>query len=181
MDLVAGSTLRERLDEERRLSAAEAAQLARSLAVSLASLAEARVTHGDVKPSNVVLGPEGPVLVDFGLARRAGQAAPRERGGTLTYLAPEVVRGEQPTPRSDVYSLGVVLFEALTGRLPYAASGADLAAHKVEGGAADLAPLLELGMAPGLVAIVESALESDVGRRTAQAGELALALLPYAT
>lgn len=183
MDLVPGATLRERLDAETQLAADEVARIGRALAVTLASLAEVGVTHGDLKPSNVILGPDGPVLIDFGLARRVGVGAdaPDDRGGTLTYLAPEVVRGEPASSRSDVYSLGVMLFEALAGRLPYAASGSDLAAQKVEGLAADLAPLLDLGAAPGLVAVIESALEADCQDRSSQPGELALALLPYAS
>lgn len=180
MDLVPGETLRARLDRDGRLPSPEAAVCCRSLASSLAALAAGGVVHGDVKPSNVLHSDAGTVLIDFGLARRADEPSPG-RGGTLTYLAPEVVQGGESTPRADVYSLGVVLFEALTGELPYAATGADLAALKVEGARPDLAPLLALDPAPGLVAIVEEAIQPDPAARTARASEVAVALLPYST
>jgi serine/threonine-protein kinase len=189
MDLVPGETLRACLDRRGgRLPLAEAAATARGLAQTLAALARAGVVHGDVKPENVVLSPGAPVLVDFGLARRVGAAPAREgeaRGGTLTHLAPEVVRGGVASPSSDLYALGVVLFEMLTGRLPYrldggGAGGAELAALKVEGAAPDLEPLVALDAPPGVIAAVEEALEPDPARRTADADRLATCLLPYA-
>lgn len=184
MDLVPGETLRARLDRHGRLPPAEAAAIGRVLAGALAGLARAGVVHGDVKPENVVLAPGGPVLVDFGLARRVGEPAPAatsaSRGGTLTHLAPEVVRGAPATPQSDVYALGVVLFEALSGRLPSGATGAELARQKVEGAPTDLGPLLALDLAPGLVAVVEEAIVADPAARTQGAEAVATALLPYA-
>ncbi|MCO5169734.1 MAG: response regulator [Planctomycetes bacterium] len=179
MDLVDGETLRARLDRG-VLPPAEAAAIGRGLATTLAGLARAGVVHGDVKPDNVLLAPGGPVLVDFGLARRVGEPAPSAVGGTLTHLAPEVVRGAPASPASDLYALGVVLFEALCGRLPYAASGADLAASKVEGAPPDLEPLLALDVAPGLVAVVEEALATTPEGRAPDAEAVAAALLPYA-
>lgn len=179
MDLVPGETLRSRLDRDGRLAPGEAALICRALASTLGALSEADVVHGDLKPANVILAPEGPVLVDFGLARRVGGPA-RERGGTLTYLAPEVVRGGESTPQGDVYSLGTILYELLIGRLPLPGTGAEVAAQKVEGVGADLSPLLERDdIPPGLIAIVEEALEPDPARRTARASQLALTLLPY--
>lgn len=183
MDLVPGETLRARLDRLGRLPVREAARVGRALALCLAGLARRGVIHGDVKPSNVVLGQgegggAGVTLIDFGLARRVGDAAPRA-GGTLTHLAPEVVRGGPPTPRSDVYALGVTLCEALSGGLTHGASGADLAALKVEGVGPDLAPLLDLDLPPGLVAAVEEAVAPDPALRTRDADDLAKALLPY--
>ena len=179
MDLVPGETLRARLERESRVPPLESAGLCRALAATLTALAEVEVVHGDLKPANVILGPDGPVLVDFGLSRRVGGPA-RERGGTLTYLAPEVIRGGESTPHSDVYSLGTILFELLSGRLPYPGQGSESAALKVEGAPPDLTPLLERDdVPPGLLAIVEEALEPDPGRRTPRASQMALTLLPY--
>lgn len=179
MDLVGGETLRARLERDGRLPPAEAAATCRALAATLSALAEAEVVHGDLKPANVILGPDGPVLVDFGLARRMGGPG-RERGGTLTYLAPEVIRGGESSAHSDVYSLGTILFELLSGRLPYPGQGSEVAALKVEGSPPDLGPLLERDdVPPGLLAIVEEALEPDPGRRTPRASQMALTLLPY--
>lgn len=74
----------------------------------------------------------------------------------------------------------MILFEALTGRLPYEETGPELSAVKVDGVPPDLEPLLELDVAPGLVALIEESLEPDASRRTAQAATVATALHPYA-
>ena len=178
MDLVPGETLRARLDRSGRLLLSEAAAIGRALATTLGGLARRGVVHGDVKPENVLLSPAGPVLVDFGLARREGEPAPTT-GGTLTHLAPEVVRGGPATPASDVYALGVLLLEAASGRLPYATSGAELAALKVEGAPPDLEAMLALDLPPGLVAVIEEAIAVHPDARTADAEVVATALLPY--
>ncbi len=178
MDLVPGETLRARLDRNGRLLVADAAAIGRALATTLGGLGRRGVVHGDVKPENVLLSPGGPVLVDFGLARREGEPAP-SAGGTLTHLAPEVVRGAPATPSSDVYALGVLLMEAASGRLPYAETGAELAALKVEGAPPELEPLLALDLPPGLVAVIEEAIATDPAARTPDAEAMATALLPY--
>jgi DNA-binding response OmpR family regulator len=179
MDLVPGRTLRTLLDASGRLPSPDVARIVRSLALTLEALSAAGYVHGDVKPGNILLGPGGPVLIDFGLAHRIGTPA-AERGGTLAYLAPEVVQGQLGTATSDVYSLGVILFEALTGGLPFPNHGTDLAAFKAEAGPHLLDLLLEQDLPPGAVALIESTLHSDPALRTASAAEVALALLPYA-
>lgn len=186
MDLLAGETLRARLDRVGHLPVRDAALVGRALAQTLAALDRRGVVHGDLKPSNIVLGPAdagpaGPVtLIDFGLARRAGSPAPASRGGTLTHLAPEVVRGGVPTPASDLYALGTTLCEALGGGLPHGqGSGDDLAARQVEGAGPDLSALVDRDLPPGVVAIVEACLDPDPARRPRRADEVAIALLPY--
>ena len=179
MELLAGQTLRQRLDQGPALEPFETAAIVRSLAVSLAALERREVVHGDVKPANVILGEEEVVLIDFGLAHRAGETPPG-RGGTLAYVAPEVLKGGESSYQSDLYALGVILYEGLAGRLPWTASGAALAAQKIEGAEPDLTPLLEADAAPGLIAVIEEVLVSDPRRRTARAEEVATALLPYA-
>ncbi len=180
MELVAGETLRARLNRRGRLDPVEAASVVHRLAETLDALSQQRVVHGDVKPSNVILGEDGQtVLIDFGLAHRIGEPTPG-RGGTPAYMAPELLKGGEATPRSDLYALGVMLYEALTGRLPYPQTGPDLVAVKVDRTPPDLDPLLEVDAPPGLVAAVEEALAPDPGQRTSQATVLALALVPYA-
>ncbi|MBL4848576.1 MAG: response regulator [Planctomycetes bacterium] len=180
MRWVPGETLRARLDgtPEGRLPPIDAARIARGLVRSLAALAVSEVVHGDVKPSNLVLAEEDgrTVLIDFGQSYRAG--APPRRGGTLAYMAPEIVLGHPGTPQGDLYAFGVLLLESLTGRFPYQAKGEELAALKVEGARPDLSALLNLDIDPGLVAIVEACLELDPSSR-GDASEHFKALLPY--
>jgi len=125
MDYHPGGDLADRLARERALPPAEIAALARQLCGALAAAHRAGIVHRDVKPSNVLCGP-GPELdvrlCDFGLARTAdfsGLTTANAVLGTPEYMAPEVITEGHADPRSDIYSLGVVLFEAATGRLPF--------------------------------------------------------------
>jgi tRNA A-37 threonylcarbamoyl transferase component Bud32 len=125
MDYHPGGDLADRLAGKRALSAGELRVLAAQLCGALAAAHRAGVVHRDVKPSNVLCGP-GPGLdvrlCDFGLARTAelsGLTTANAVLGTPEYMAPEVVVDGHADPRSDVYSLGVMLFEAATGRLPF--------------------------------------------------------------
>jgi serine/threonine-protein kinase len=139
MPKLEGCTLAERLRASVALDVPVAAWIARQVAEALEALDEAGWMHCDVKPSNIFVAPTGhATLMDLGFACPAGQGtsvADRPILGTLNYLAPEVlcsaVGGDI---RSDVYSLGVTLFEMLTGRLPFDAEDvADLAAqHRQE-------------------------------------------------
>jgi serine/threonine-protein kinase len=123
-------TLRHRIESERHIDLPEALWIARQTAEAMDALHAAGWMHGDVKPSNIFISPEGHVtLLDLGFARRCnetGSAADRFVVGTCNYIAPEmIVSAVRPDIRSDIYSLGVVLFELLAGRLPF--TGRDLA------------------------------------------------------
>ncbi len=144
------------------------------------------IIHRDVKPGNlmVVGGPVGGgemtvKLTDFGIARAIEQTRITQVGsvvGTAAYLAPEQVRGEEATPATDVYALGVVLYQFLTGRLPYEGSSlAELAVRQQN--ETPLPPSTYNGDVPEtLGAAVLRALEGDPGRRYASADELASGL-----
>jgi serine/threonine-protein kinase len=123
MELVEGPTLRELLDTEGRLAPERAAEIASRLASALAFAHGKAVIHRDVKPSNVLLPPDGGVkLADMGIARLLSPealTATLSVRGTALYISPEQVRGDRVDPRADLYSLGCVLFEMLTGRTPF--------------------------------------------------------------
>jgi serine/threonine protein kinase len=124
MELIEGPTLLRRLRDDGPLSPADAAKIGAQLADALACAHAAGIVHRDVKPSNIMLRPDGSaVLTDFGVARLLGSAEqhtnPGDTIGSPGYLAPEQVTGAAPTPAVDVYSLGLVLLEALTGVRSY--------------------------------------------------------------
>jgi eukaryotic-like serine/threonine-protein kinase len=123
MELVEGPTLRELLDTEGRLAPERAAEIASRLASALAFAHGKDVIHRDVKPSNVLLPPDGGVkLADMGIARLLSPealTATLSVRGTALYISPEQVRGDRVDHRADLYSLGCVLFEMLTGRTPF--------------------------------------------------------------
>jgi eukaryotic-like serine/threonine-protein kinase len=123
MEFVDGPTLRELLDAEGRLAPERAGEIANRLASALGFAHERAVIHRDVKPSNVLLPPGGGVkLADMGIARLLSPealTATLSVRGTALYISPEQVRGDHVDSRADLYSLGCVLFEMLTGRTPF--------------------------------------------------------------
>jgi eukaryotic-like serine/threonine-protein kinase len=129
MELVAGQTLRQILDEDGALAPDDAIMIAAAVCEALEAVHEAGLVHRDIKPANIVLSAAGVKVLDFGISRLEGTAGGTRTQavlGTAAYLAPEVASGEQAGPRSDLYALGCVLFEMLTGRPPFTAD-ADVA------------------------------------------------------
>jgi serine/threonine protein kinase len=126
MELVPGETLRHRLDREGRLSVGLTAQVGIALADALTAAHQARIVHRDIKPGNVLMEPEGRILLtDFGIAKALQQTEDLTSDdmlmGTAKYLSPEQVLGLPIDSRADLYSLGVVLYECLTGQAPFQA------------------------------------------------------------
>jgi tRNA A-37 threonylcarbamoyl transferase component Bud32 len=125
MEYVEGETLSDELRRRGRLPPAEVVEIGIQLCAALAAAHAEGLVHRDIKPQNVLLRPDGQVkIADFGIARSVDATRQTEVGtvlGTAAYLAPEQARGEQVTAAADIYSLGVVLYELLTGRTPFEA------------------------------------------------------------
>jgi serine/threonine-protein kinase len=123
MEYIEGRTLRQVLRDRGRLAPDHALDLIEPVLAALGAAHAAGIVHRDVKPENVLVGDDGRVKVaDFGLARALSDASTATRGlllGTVNYISPEQALGEGATPRSDVYSAGVMLYEMLTGVAPH--------------------------------------------------------------
>jgi serine/threonine-protein kinase len=124
MEFVDGLDLKRIIKTEGILTVERALKLAVGICAGIGFAHRAGLVHADVKPQNILVTRDGIVKVtDFGIAQAFNAARPGERvsvvWGSPHYFAPEQARGEQPTPASDVYSIGIVMFEMLTGRLPY--------------------------------------------------------------
>ncbi len=126
MEEVQGRTLAEILTTNKQLTSKQAAEIASEVAAALGFAHDNHVAHRDIKPANILIGTNGQVKVaDFGIARALN--APTESNltqvgsvmGTATYFSPEQAQGAQPDPRSDLYSLGIVMYEMVAGRPPF--------------------------------------------------------------
>jgi serine/threonine-protein kinase len=167
LEYVAGGSLADRLGRE-RLEPKEVVRVVAEVAAGLDALHRRELLHRDVKPSNILLREDGSaVLTDFGLAKGAAYTVltrPGEVLGTLDYMAPELVRGGEATPASDVYALGCVAFECLAGQPPFGdRSLIRVAAAHVE----DQPP--EPPAPPGFAWALLRALEKDPASRPASA------------
>ncbi|HEY7597259.1 MAG TPA: protein kinase [Actinophytocola sp.] len=135
MQLVEGGTLRQRINTDGALPAGQVAGLGARLATALAHVHANGIVHRDVKPSNVLIDSGGDYyLADFGLAWALGSARLTNTGelvGTACYLAPEQVTGAVVGPEADIYALGLVLLECLTGRTEYEGSDIEVAVARL--------------------------------------------------
>lgn len=123
MEYVAGETLKKRVQREGCLSVEEALRIAKEIARALREAHANNLVHCDIKPHNILVMPDGRVKVaDFGIARAVTSSTMTYNGnvvGSVHYFSPEQAKGTKVTPKSDIYSLGVVLYEMLTGELPF--------------------------------------------------------------
>jgi len=131
MEYVDGEDLASLLRRIGRLPTDKATEIARRLCAGLAAAHEKGVLHRDFKPGNIMIDGRGQArITDFGLAALAGSAGERFRGGTPGYMAPEQIDGQAASERSDIYALGLVLFEMFAGKRPFEAP--DLAAIRAK-------------------------------------------------
>jgi serine/threonine protein kinase len=177
MEYVPGGTLKERISREGPLAAADAAALGAQVAEALGAAHDRGMVHRDIKPQNVLLTAGGTAKVaDFGIARAGSSVTISRTGsvmGTAGYMSPEQALGKPATPKSDLYSLGVVLYEALTGELPYTADNPIAVSMKHVN--EPLRPPVELNprIPDGMNALVTKLLAKDPEDRYADANELA--------
>jgi serine/threonine-protein kinase len=126
MEYVEGRDLKSLIQEEAPFSINRALDITTDVCAGVGFAHRAGIVHCDIKPQNVIISPDGRVKVtDFGIARAFSHIVPTEVEtvwGTPQYFAPEQAAGEPPTPASDVYSIGIMLYEMLSGRLPFEAS-----------------------------------------------------------
>jgi serine/threonine-protein kinase len=126
MELIGGKSLRQLLDDKQRLSAELTIHIGMCVAAALDAAHRAQIVHRDVKPGNILVTVDGRVLLtDFGIAKALDGSdgedltSPNVMMGTAKYLSPEQVRGRRLDGRADLYSLGLVLYECLAGRVPF--------------------------------------------------------------
>ncbi|MGI5217692.1 protein kinase domain-containing protein [Nocardia sp. CA-290969] len=165
MEYMNAPSLASRLNLDGTLPPLKVAELGAQAAAALAAAHDAGIVHRDVKPANILVGDDGTVkITDFGISRATGDVTVTATGflaGTPAYLAPEVARGEQPIPSSDVFALGSTLYHAVTGRPPFGDGDNPLAVlHAVAGGQVE--PPEGVG---ALGPVVMRLLETEVAKR----------------
>jgi serine/threonine-protein kinase len=181
MEYVPGGDLKDFVDEHGALSSARLAAIGESVAAGLAHAHERGIVHRDIKPHNILMDEKDrPRLTDFGIARALDSSQATRTGaylGTALYSAPEQLKGEKVTPKSDVYSLGVTLYEAATGVVPFTGSTIEVATQHVN---KEPTPPVERGvdLDAGLEALILACLAKDPNDRpSAEALQTRLAAL----
>jgi serine/threonine-protein kinase len=187
MQLVNGKSLRQLLDEQRRLSPDLTIHIGSCVAAALDTAHRAGLVHRDVKPGNILITPDGRVLLtDFGIAKGLGATgddltSANVMMGTAKYLSPEQVRGKKLDGRADLYSLGLVLYECLAGRVPFLGeTDTDTALARLNRDPTDLARLRPT-LPYGLAELIHRLLARRPMDRFATGSEVRVALTRVAT
>ncbi|HLW97492.1 MAG TPA: serine/threonine-protein kinase [Candidatus Acidoferrales bacterium] len=178
MEFVDGEDLASLLRRIGRLPPDKALEIARQLCAGLAAAHEHGIIHRDLKPANIMLDGRGRVrITDFGLAALAVEISGRAgRAGTLAYMSPEQFAGGEVTLRSDLYSLGLVLYEVFTGKRPFDASSSDELARLREKSSPPAPSQYLKELDPLVERVILRCLEKDPARRPPSALQIAAAL-----
>jgi len=160
-EFIDGPTLQERVDERGPLPEGDLQRLAVGTATALTAIHGAGVVHRDFKPANVLLGPDGPRVVDFGIARLT-DASTITSGliGTPSYVSPEQLGGARPTSAVDIFAWALTIIYAATGRLAFGADSVPAVMHRIMYEQPDVS-----GLPPSLRAVVLECLDKDPSRR----------------
>lgn len=175
MEFLRGTDLKTAINERGAINQRKAAEIGSQIAQALSVAHEGGVIHRDIKPQNIMIQPDGNIKVmDFGIAR-AGDAGLSQTAtvlGTAHYVSPEQAQGKELTGASDIYSLGVVLYEATTGKLPFDGQDAVSVAVKQVNELPAPPSTINPNLDPGLEAIIMKALEKDPSKRFKDAAEM---------
>jgi len=160
-EFIDGPSLQERVDERGPLPEGDLQRLAVGTATALTAIHGAGVVHRDFKPANVLLGPDGPRVVDFGIARLT-DASTITSGliGTPSYVSPEQLAGARPTSAVDIFAWALTIIYAATGRLAFGADNVPAVMHRIMYEQPDVS-----GLPPSLRAVVLECLDKDPSRR----------------
>ena len=181
MELVPGEALSSVLDREKILPATKVLHIVAQTAAALHAAHQAGLVHRDIKPGNLLITPDGAVkITDFGIARLADQVPLTATGqvmGTVQYLAPEQASGKPASPATDVYSLGIVAYEALAGKRPFRGeSQVAIAMAQIK----EAPPALPTSIPEAVRKLVLSCMAKKPGDRPASAADLSQAALALA-
>jgi serine/threonine-protein kinase len=175
MALYEGETLRARLTRDGPTPVHEALEIARQIAEGLQAAHAAGIVHRDLKPGNVMLLRDGTVrILDFGLAKARDQSMSETgaRFGTVSYMSPEQIRGETADGRADLWAVGVVLYEMLTGRKPFTGDEEVAIAHAILHDDPELPSTYRGDLSAALEGIVLRLLQKNPAKRHAAAADL---------
>jgi len=168
MDCYQGETLKEKIARG-PLAVEEAVDIASQVAAGLSKAHEAGMVHRDIKPANIMVTTDGVVkLLDFGLAKLAGQTKMTKTGttvGTVSYMSPEQAKGEEVDARSDIFSLGAVLYEMLTGAVPFPGDHEAAVLYGIIHGEPKPVTDLRSGVPPEIERIIDSCLAKIASER----------------